>query len=62
MKQRPVGYLLTTIGVVVGVVALVVALVHLPRITGVAIPVFIVVMLVVVAVFAGFLGRRAKRW
>ena len=62
MKQRPVGYLLTTIVVVIGVIAFVIALAHLPRITGAAIPVFIVVMLVVVAVLAGFLGRRAKRW
>ena len=62
MKQRPVGYLLTTIGVAVGVIAFVIALVHLPRITGAAIPVFIAVMLVVVLVFAGFLGRRARRW
>jgi hypothetical protein len=62
MKQRQVGYLLTTIGVVVGVVAFVIALAHLPRVTGAAIPVLIVVMLVVVAVCAGFLGRRVKHW
>jgi hypothetical protein len=62
MKQHPLGYILTTIGVVLGVVAFVIVLVHLPPINGVAIPVFIVVMLVVGSVFAGFLGRRARRW
>jgi hypothetical protein len=62
MKQHALGYLLTTIIVVLGVVAFVVALLYLPPITGVAIPVFIVVMLIVVGTFAAFLGRRARRW
>ena len=61
MKQHALGYLFITIGVLVGVVAFVIALVHLPPITGVAIPVFIVVVLVVVGVVAGFFGWRVKR-
>jgi hypothetical protein len=61
MKQHGLGHLLVAIAVVLGVLAFVIALIDVPPITGVAIPVFIVVMLVVLSIFAGFLGLRVKR-
>ena len=62
MKQHALSYLLVAINVALGVLAFVILLIHVPPITGVAIPVFIVAMLVVLSVFAGFLGLRVKRW
>lgn len=62
MKQHALGYLLIAIGVVLGVQAFVIALIHVPPITGVAIPVIIVAMLVVLSVLAGLLGLRVRRW
>jgi hypothetical protein len=60
-RQHTLALVLIPCAVAVGAVAFVVVLVHLPQITGGAIPIFLGIELVVVGALAGFTGYRSGR-